>query len=188
MEGTFDPGPRSPAIGPQEWKLSIKEIEKDSDGDGWTDIEEERLGLDPKNKDSDGDGIPDGQDVCPNFSLKDQDPNDEEIKIFQKAIFVTWGLSGSRHLLLVGPEVKRVHIWGYAGPVIYGPNVKSWSKDHQYGAVYASWRIRRRIGDNEVIVEIVDYEGPLAAGGQDVRLKKINGAWVVISHRATWVS
>ncbi len=188
MEGTFDPGPKSPAIGPQEWKLSIREIEKDSDGDGWTDIEEERLGLDPKNKDSDGDGIPDGQDVCPNFSLKDQDSNDEEIKIFQKAIFVTWGLSGSRHLLLVGPEVKRVHIWGYAGPVIYGPDVKSWSKDHQYGAVYASWRIRRRISDNEVIVEIVDYEGPLAAGGQDVRLKKINGVWVVISHRATWVS
>ncbi len=188
MEGTFDPGPKSPAIGPQEWKLSIREIEKDSDGDGWTDIEEERLGLNPKNKDSDGDGIPDGQDVCPNFSLKDQDPTDEEIQIFQKAIFVTWGLSGSRHLLLIGPEVKRVHIWGYSGPVIYGPDVKSWGKNHQYGAVYASWRIRRRISDGEVIVEIVDYEGPLAAGGQDVRLKKINGAWVVISHRATWVS
>jgi hypothetical protein len=188
MEGTFDPGPKSPATGPQEWKLSIKAIEKDSDGDGWTDIEEARLGINPKNKDSDGDGIPDGQDVCPNFSLKDEDANDDEVRIFQKAIFVTWGLSGSRHLLLVGPGVKRVHIWGYAGPVIYGPDVKSWSKDHQYGAVYASWRIRRRISDTEVIVEIVDYEGPLAAGGQDVRLKKINGTWVVISHRATWVS
>ena len=188
MEGTFDPGPKAPGAGPQQWMLSIKEIQKDSDGDGWTDIEEQRLGLNPHNKDTDGDGLADGEDVCPNFSLREEDQNDEEIKMFQKAIFVTWGLSGSRHLLLVGPEVKRVHIWGYAGPVIYGPDVKSWSKDHQYGAVYASWRIRKRRADGDVIVEIVDYEGPLAAGGQDVRLRKVGNQWVVISRRATWVS
>ena len=175
-------------MGPQQWKLSIKEIEKDSDGDGWTDIEEQRLDLDPNNKDTDGDGIPDGQDVCPNFSLRDEDKNDEEIKIFQKAIFATFGLGGSRHLLLVSPESKRVHVWGYAGPVIYGQDVKSWSKTHQYGAVYVSWRIRKRISESEVIVEIVDYEGPLAAGGQDVRLRKIGNEWVVIGRRTTWVS
>jgi hypothetical protein len=188
MEGTFDRGPTSPTMGPQQWKLSIKEIERDSDGDGWTDIEEQRLGLDPNNKDTDGDGIPDGQDVCPNFSLRDEDKNDEEIKILQKAIFATFGLGGSRHLLLVSPESKRVHVWGYAGPVIYGHDVKSWSKKHQYGAVYVSWRIRKRISESEVIVEIVDYEGPLAAGGQDVRLRKIGSEWVVISRRTTWVS
>jgi WG repeat protein len=188
MEGTFDPGPKAPAAGRQEWKLSIKEIQQDSDNDRWTDFEEKRLGLDPNNKDTDSDGLADGEDVCPNFSLRDEDQNDEEIKVFQKAIFVTWGLSGSRHLLLVGPDVKRVHIWGYAGPVIYGPDVKSWSKDHQYGAVYASWRIRKRRADGDIIVEIVDYEGPLAAGGQDVRLRKIGNNWVVISQRATWVS
>ncbi len=188
MEGTFDPGPKAAAAGSQQWKLSIREIQRDSDSDGWTDVEEKRLGLDPDNKDTDGDGLADGEDVCPNFSLRDEDQNDEEIKIFQKAIFVTWGLSGSRHLLLVGPDVKRVHIWGYSGPVIYGPDVKSWSKDHQYGAVYASWRIRKRRADGDVIVEIVDYEGPLAAGGQDVTLRKIGNEWVVISHRATWVS
>lgn len=188
MEGTVDPGPKAPAVGPQERKLSIKEIEKDSDGDGWTDVEEQRLGLDPKNKDTDGDGIPDGQDVCPNFSLRDEDKNDEEIKIFQKAIFATFGLGGSRHLLLAGADSKRVHVWGYAGPVIYGQNVKTWSKTHQYGAVYVSWRIRKRISDNEVVVEIVDYEGPLAAGGQDVRLRKVGNEWVVIRRQATWVS
>lgn len=188
MEGTFDPGPQAPASGPQQWKLSIREIQKDSDGDGWTDIEEQRLGLDPRKKDTDGDGIPDGEDVCPNFSLRDEDQNDEDIKIFGKAIFATFGLGGSRHLLLVDNEVKHVHVWGYAGPVIYGENVKTWSKTHQYGAVYVSWRIRKRISDSEVVVEIVDYEGPLAAGGQDVRLKKINGEWVVIKRQTTWVS
>lgn len=188
MEGTFDPGPKAPAMGPQQRRLSIKEIEKDSDGDGWTDIEEQRLGLDPRNKDTDGDGIPDGQDVCPNFSQRDEAKNDEEVKIFAKAIFATFGIGGSRHLLLVGNESKRVHVWGYAGPVIYAQNVKTWSKTHQYGAVYVSWRIRKRISDKEVVVEIVDYEGPLAAGGQDVRLHKIGDEWVVVSRRATWVS
>jgi hypothetical protein len=54
--------------------------------------------------------------------------------------------------------------------------------------VYVSWRIRKRASNGDVIVEIVDYEGPLAAGGQDVKLRKINGEWVVISRRATWVS
>ncbi|HYK20219.1 MAG TPA: WG repeat-containing protein [Pyrinomonadaceae bacterium] len=188
MEGTHDPGPAAPALGPQQWKLSIEQIQRDSDADGWTDVEEERLGIDPKKKDSDGDGIPDGQDVCPNFSLNDEAKNDEEIEIFQKAVFVTFGLSGSRHLLLVNPQVKRVHLWGYAGPVIYGQDVQSWSKNPQYGAVYVSWRIRKRQSNGEVVVEITDYEGPLAAGGQDVRLRKINNEWVVVSRRTTWVS
>jgi hypothetical protein len=188
MEGTFDPGPKAPAIGPQAWKLSIKEIQKDSDKDGWTDVEEQRMGLDPKNKDTDGDGLPDGQDVCPNFSLRDEDQQDEEVRILGKALFATFGVGGSRHLLLVSANQKRVHVWGYAGPVIYGQDVKSWSKSHQYGAVYVSWKIRKRISETEVVVEIVDYEGPLAAGGQDVRLRKIGNEWVVIKRQTTWVS
>jgi hypothetical protein len=188
MEGTHDPGPAAPALGRRQWKLSIKQIENDSDADGWTDIEEERLGIDPNKKDSDVDGITDGRDVCPNFSVLDEDKTDDEIRMFQKAVFVTFGLSGSRHLLLVDPKVKPIHVWGYAGPVIYGHDVKSWSEKHQYGAVYVSWRIRKRASNGDVIVEIVDYEGPLAAGGQDVKLRKINGEWVVISRRATWVS
>jgi hypothetical protein len=188
MEGTLDPGPAAPAMGRQQWKLSIKQIETDSDADGWTDVEERRLGIDPNKQDTDGDGIADGRDVCPNFSLLDEDKNDDEIKIFQKAVFVTFGLSGSRQLLLVDSSVKHVHLWGYAGPIIYGQNIKSWSEKHQYGAVYVSWRIRKRASNGDVVVEIVDYEGPLAAGGQDVRLRKINGEWVVISRRTTWVS
>lgn len=188
MEGTHDPGPTAPALGRQQWKLSIKQIETDSDGDGWTDVEEQRLGIDPNNKDSDGDGIADGRDVCPNLSLSDEDKNDDEIKIFQKAVFVTFGLSGSRQMLLVDSKMKRVHLWGYAGPIIYGHSVKSWSENHQYGFVFLRWRIRKQPSANEVVVEVVDYEGALAASGQDIRLRKINGEWIVISRRGTWIS
>src|SRR5581483_9537610 len=179
MEGTEDPGPRSPALGKQEWHLSIKEIEKDSDGDGWTDVEEKRLGLDPNNPDTDGDGIPDGRDVCPNFARPGAENRDEESQILEKAVFGVFGLSGSRYLLLVGPESKKIHIWGYSGPVLYGHDAKEWSQSHQYGAVYVNWKIKRRT-PTDATVEIVDYEGPLAVGGQDVKLRKIDGEWYVV--------
>jgi hypothetical protein len=187
MEGTTDPGPQAPVLGLQQVTLSIEKIERDSDQDGWTDVEEVRLGLNAANSDSDGDGIPDGRDVCPNFSANDADPKDEDLQILQRAVFATFGLSRSRSLLLVGPDSKKLVIWGYRGPVIYGHDVKSWTPKHQYGGIFVNWRIRKRSAD-QVIVEIVDYEGPLAASGQDVRLRKIGGKWFVISRRTTWVS
>jgi hypothetical protein len=186
MEGTHDPGPTAPVLGAQQVELSIKNIEKDSDGDGWTDIEEERLGVDVQSKDSDRDGIPDGNDVCPNAPIQ-TNPNDEDYQILQRALFAVFGLSGSRYLLLVDSGTKQINIPGYGGPIIYGENVESWLAKNRSGGVFVSWRIRKK-GADAAIVEIVDYEGPLAAGGQDVRLRKIGDEWFVISRRTTWVS
>lgn len=45
--------------------MSLADLARDSDGDGLTDIEEARLGLDPHNRDTDGDGVVDGDDVLP---------------------------------------------------------------------------------------------------------------------------
>ena len=186
MEGTHDPGPTSPKLGPQQVEFSIKSIELDSDGDGWTDLEEARLGLDAHRRDSDGDGIPDGQDVSPNKAIQ-VNPNDEDYKILQRALFAVFGLGGSRHLLLVANETVPVEIPGNKGPVIFGENVPSWTGKGRQGGVFVKWRIRKRSADL-VIVEIVDYEGPLAASGQDVRLKRIGNEWYVVSRRTTWVS
>jgi hypothetical protein len=41
---------------------------------------------------------------------------------------------------------------------------------------------------NEAAVEIVDWEGMLAAGGQNVWLQKRDGRWRVIARETTWVS
>jgi len=41
------------------------ELSKDSDGDGWTDLVEERIGTDPLNPDTDSDGIKDSEDTNP---------------------------------------------------------------------------------------------------------------------------
>ena len=48
--------------------IDLREIKKDSDGDGLTDIEEYNLFLNPFSKDTDGDGIIDSEDMNPRFA------------------------------------------------------------------------------------------------------------------------
>lgn len=45
--------------------FDLAALEKDSDGDGLTDLAEERLLTDPERSDTDGDGIRDGEDLMP---------------------------------------------------------------------------------------------------------------------------
>ncbi|HZF12988.1 MAG TPA: hypothetical protein VFE33_29715, partial [Thermoanaerobaculia bacterium] len=45
--------------------LRLADLTRDTDGDGLTDLAEERLLTDPRRPDSDGDGIPDGRDPLP---------------------------------------------------------------------------------------------------------------------------
>jgi len=72
-----------------------------------------------------------------------------------------------------------VQLWGYAGPVLYKPDHGTWRKEHQYGAVFVGWSISKKTA-TEAAVSIHDWEGPLAAGSQEVHLRKINGKWVVV--------
>lgn len=51
--------------GPVELVCPLAELEKDRDGDGLSDLVEERIVTDPENADTDGDGIRDGQDPLP---------------------------------------------------------------------------------------------------------------------------
>lgn len=181
MEGDPAPRPEAPRKGPQEWVLSLEEITQDADRDGWTDAEEARLGLDPNKADSDGDGVPDGKDVCPDRAFPKDLPDAERefAAIVQKAFFATFGLSGSRHLLLVPTEVKSVELWGYAGPVLYGVDKAAWRKDHGLGVPWVHWEVADR-SDAEATVWVSDYEAPLAAGSLKVYLRKIGGEWFVV--------
>jgi hypothetical protein len=164
-------------------QIAIDEVERDSDGDGWTDLEEGRLGTDPHNPDSDGDGIPDGRDVCPLYAA----PGvvDDSSMVLQTAVFGAFALTGSRQLLYVTPRTPRVQLAGYGGPVIFDRAIPK-SGDGN-GATYVGWTITSKT-DTEAVVEVTDWEGLLAAGGQLVRLKRIAGRWVVVAVRSTWVS
>jgi hypothetical protein len=187
MEGQLAPPKSAPQLGKQTWVLSLETLGQDSDGDGWTDIEEQRLGLNPRNSDTDGDGIPDGQDICPNYAPTAGEENDEEVQILQKAVLAEYGLSRSRALLLVRPGSKRFQIEGYRGPVLYLNDIKEWTASHPEGGIFLSWKIATR-STSDTAVSFTDYEGPLAGGEVELRLHKYGQEWFVIGRTLGLVS
>ncbi|MGC4114497.1 MAG: hypothetical protein QM765_07775 [Myxococcales bacterium] len=75
----------SPLLGPRYLReekglfieANLADLRRDSDGDGLTDLVEERLMLDPHRADTDGDGIPDGLDRMPNVPFTSGPPAPE---------------------------------------------------------------------------------------------------------------
>jgi hypothetical protein len=176
----------APPPEPQKLEILIQEVLRDQDGDGWTDLEERRLGLDPRKKDTDGDGLADGQDPCPNFAPPAGSENDEETQIVQKALFTACGLTQSRFLLLVNPTSAKIPVWGYSGPVIYLDNVDQWRKEHVRGGIFMNWTVTRS-GD-EAKVRISDSESSMSGGFQEVFLRKIDGKWYVVKRQTGGVA
>ena len=162
--------------------IQLKEIAADADGDGWTDLEEQRLGLDPRDEDSDDDGIADGRDVCPTYrSSEGADPDADDILI-ARTFFALYGVKRSRDLLLV-PKSRPVALWGHRGPVLYG------TENHQRFpfALLVGWSVVRR-NDTDAEVAMSDYCGSLCAHGYRATLRKVAGHWVVVDLRLTTIS
>jgi len=130
--------------------ISLPELRRDSDGDGWTDVEERRLGLDPYRADSDGDGIPDGRDTCPQLPKPAQ--ADDVATAVQRVFLLRFGFSGSRDAILVRRNAAPiVHLFGYGGPVAFG-------RDIPLGATYVTWKVMARSAD-ELVIEMGDGQG-----------------------------
>lgn len=176
---------KSPS-GRQHRAIDLGSIRKDSDGDGWTDVEERRLGLDPANPDTDQDGTSDGEDICPDFAPPGGTEVNQTNQILQRALFATMGISGSRNLLLANKTVHRVQLWGFSGPVLYSQDFGGWQKTHGPGAISVTWSVS--IAEDRATVQINDYEGPEAAGGQEVSLRRIDGQWFVVGRKTGRVS
>jgi hypothetical protein len=178
-------------LGPQRWELSIADIERDSDHDGWTDYEEARLGLDAHNPDSDGDGLPDGRDPAPAYkppaAAADADATNDRITVLQKAFFTAFGLTHARHALFVRSTSPKFQPWGYQGPILFDHDIPDFKSGKAPEGVYVDWKITKMTED-EAVVALSDYEGPLAAGGQEVVLHKYGAEWFVTKRQTTWIS
>jgi hypothetical protein len=170
--------PRKIITDPEEPKLEIpiRQVLGDQDADGWTDIEEMRLGLGPRNQDTDGDGLADGKDPCPNFAPPHGEENNEEAKILQKAFFAAFAFTNSRDLLLVGPKSTKAQVWGYAGPVVYLDDVERWRKENGGDGIHVNWTLIRS-GNDEAKVQI-----SMPMSSQELSLKRISGEWIVVKH------
>lgn len=59
-------------------------MELDTDADGWSDVEEVRMGMNPESPDSDGDGYRDGVEIAHGY-----DPNDARPERLEKRIVIT---------------------------------------------------------------------------------------------------
>lgn len=189
MDGIAPVGmqPAAPSI-PDIRDIVLTDVDRDSDADGWTDLEERTLGLDPARADSDGDGIDDAHDRAPLYAPAKAETVDEDVAILQAAIFAAFGLSESRWALFAKDEnVKRLQVPGLSAPVLFNRPLRFDPKVGGPGGVFVTWKILRTAA-TEATVEITDWEGPLAAGGQNIFLRRINDEWVVVARQTTWIS
>ena len=181
----------APSAGPQTRTIVIEDVWRDSDKDSLTDIEERRIGTDPGAADTDGDGIADGFDTCPLLAAPKVAGPDDTREILQAAFFATLGISRSRMLITVRPNMPKLHLAGYLGPVIFSdtpqPVDRFGSPSGDDRPIWLDWTIVP-MGDDQAVVLFNDVEGMLAAGGQNVYLKKLRGKWYVVAQQTTWIS
>jgi hypothetical protein len=178
--------PQPPSYGPQVRTVDIGAVTLDSDRDGWTDLEEERLTLDPQNPDSDDDGMRDGVDASPNHSARG-DREDDETVVVREALFATFGINRSRSLIHVEPAPRPVQLWGFRGPVIYGVDTARWRETHDLGYVQVSWQLVS-LSQDAAVVQLRDYEARLSAASYRVRLARIGTTWVIVEHTLTAIA
>lgn len=176
----------------QTWMLSLAAIRRDQDGDGWTDLEEQRLGTNAKMDDSDRDGIPDGRDAAPRYAPSALEPVDQEIAILQKVFFAGYGIYGSADLLSVAGGSRPFQPWGSRAPILYGLDRSEWIERFGYAGPLLSWKVIKletdQAGVQTATVEYGDFEGAMAAAGYTATLKRYNGDWFVVKTVMNWIS
>jgi outer membrane protein assembly factor BamB len=183
-------------------------LRKDTDGDGWTDLVEQRLGTDPTKADSDGDGLPDGQDKNP---LAAPRPLTEAEQVLAAAFEARYRFEGPLvPCALTWPKgVAPIEVRGWDGIVLpqsaqrrsnlswlYGKGVglvhfEPPTYDFSGGAVHERredavilWNSAR----TEAKTAISTYYGGLSGTVYDMRLKKFGAQWVVIEEKMTIIS
>ena len=159
--------------------------QRDTDGDGLTDIAEEWLLTDYQNPDTDGDGTPDGTDLDP---LAATTPPTDEAAICQ-AVFAPRAATTGLAVVVVTPQRQA-----FAG---HSCRVLSLTPD-EAGAYRAKYQDRACLLQIQV-VEIgllgrtakarwESMPGTLGARGGELELRKQNGRWVVTREISSWIS
>lgn len=94
-----------------------KELARDTDGDGWADNVEERIGSDPRKVDTDGDGLRDSEDRNP---LAAPRPLSDQEQIFAAAFEAQFHFSGNWHPCRVHlpPGIGPLELAGWEGIIV----------------------------------------------------------------------
>jgi hypothetical protein len=185
------PPPDKPP-GRQVWTMNLSDMLRDRDGDGWSDLEERRLGTDATKADSDGDGVPDGLDACPRHKASPLEAGDQEAAILAKVFFAGFGVHQSDRLLIVGGGSRPLQLWGSRGPVLYGVDRSEWAFRWGAAPLQIGWRLtsitKDTAGIETAVVTFSDYAGSLAAAGYTATLRRLDNEWFVVSIVMNWIS
>ena len=155
---------------PASIRIDLDAVMRDTDKDGWTDLEERQLGLNPTNVDSDADGLRDDIDGSPLYAPKKGD-GDEETQLIQRALFAMYGLLASRWAVFVAPGSRPVQVHGHAGPMLFGTT---------RGGAQTSWKVESHTAD-QAVVHVTSWSGSRSKGVTNITLKNVTGTWVVVS-------
>ena len=169
---------------PTNCRFSLPDVMRDTDQDGWTDLEEARLGLDPRKADTDADGMPDGQDPCPDFAPADTAINALNTQILVRATFALLGFSESRELLVLSPESPRIQVIGYTGPILSKMVLPTSESNTSPIVARITWSIDQPSqSPDQATVTIRISRGPMASIVHSVSMRKIDGQWFATGHR-----
>jgi hypothetical protein len=186
------PLPPNPPAGRQTWDIVPSELTRDTDGDGWSDVEERRLGLNPGHYDSDGDGIGDGLDVCPSHAPSPLEVTDPEAAILRKVFFAAYGVFQSHDMYMVAGGARPVQLWGSRAPVLYGIDREDWFRRWGAAPPRLFWRLKAISRDQDGVqvatVDFGDFEAALAAATYTATLKLLDGEWFVVKIVMTGIS
>jgi hypothetical protein len=152
--------------------IDLSDVQRDADHDGWTDIEERILGLNPADADSDADGLPDGRDTCPDFP-RDALTAKHDGELLSRAFFAVRGFSGTLRALTMRDD--SAHFFGYNAPILRRPRAQF----EEFGSS-VWWEIERKT-DHEARV----WVGSGRHGQELMQLKRVNGHWVVVAYLAS---
>jgi outer membrane protein assembly factor BamB len=181
---------------------------RDADGDGWTDVVERRLGTDPERADSDGDGLKDSEDKNPLAAPRELNEVEQILAAAFEARFRFIDKQSVPCLVRLPEGVAPLEMAGWDWVIIPQkageelPLAKAVGK----GVAAIDFRLPYRRewtdaappGQREFVVwnedrteaslEVSVFYTGLGASGYDIRLRKLDGQWVVVAAMKTWVS
>ena len=159
------------------------DLERDSDGDGLTDLMEERIFTDPHSADTDGDGVPDGVDPMPQVAFRQS--SGDVSGIIATAIETYYGLdqTGARTIFVAGDPADFAGVRSLLRIVVLN-EAEIDAASRQFGSMAAT----------RMSPVIIDQTGTRAwvqlsdeSSGATYLLEKRNGVWTALVV-ASWVS
>lgn len=183
-------------------------LRQDSDGDGWTDRLEQRLGTNPQKADTDGDGLPDAEDRNP---LTNASPTNETEQVLAAAFEARFRFIGERNVPCLVEFPKGIHPLALSGwdwlILPSDARTKPLQNVTQQGVAVVSFSLPlydlagaalpRKDAPEFILwnrdhsaakLQIRTYYGRLNASGYDLLLRKFRGQWVVVQTQMVWVS